>query len=156
MENVPRCIDVYSAESRTEILSHLTQDSGICFRGAIGAEDVKKVIGESMAVIHTESFDKSIAKSIRYSVSTKIADSLASGTPLIAYGPADVASIEYLKENDAALVITSEDELKERLKAFFEDESLRKKIRENALHLARANHIKSGGGVSLKDILSRI
>ena len=140
LENAPSCVDVYSAESDPEILKCLTPENGICFHGAVGAEEVEKIIGESRAVIHTESFDEDIAKRIRYSVSTKIADSLASGTPLIAYGPADIASIEYLKGNDAALVITRAEDLELKLGEFFEDASLRENIKNNALTLADQNH----------------
>lgn len=156
LDNAPHCIDVYSAEKNPEILKYLVPENGIRFHGRVSAEEVKKIMGESLAVIHTESFDESITKTVRYSVSTKIADSLASGTPLIAYGPADVASIEYLKTHNAALVVSSEDALAERLTSFFEDATLRETIRENALCLARKNHIKTDGGESLKDILESL
>lgn len=141
LKNAPSCVDVYSAESDPEILKYLTPENGLCFHGRVNAEDVQKIIGESMAVIHTESFDEDIAKCVRYSVSTKIADSLASGTPMIAYGPENIASIEYLKENDAALVITREEDLKTSLQSFFENEEQRNKISSNAVKLARVNHI---------------
>ena len=41
----------------------------------------------SMAVIHTESFEQEMMELVRFSVSTKIAESLMYGPCLIAYGP---------------------------------------------------------------------
>ena len=136
----PKFIDVYSAEPREEILRELTRENGIEFHGAVGADEVRRIIGESMAVIHTESFDEAMKERVRYSVSTKIADSLASGTCLIACGPEDVASVEYVKKNNAAFVITEKDDLKAEMKRFLEDEQLRQQIVENARRLAGANH----------------
>ena len=133
-------IDVYSTEPRPEILEYMTHENGINFCGAIDAETVKKVIGESMLVIHTESFDKATRKMVAYSVSTKIADSLASGTCLLAYGPEEIASISYLKNNNAAFVITENDDLNGKLREIITNEALRQKITENALKLAEMNH----------------
>lgn len=137
---LPKYVDVYSSESRPEILSKLIPENGIQFHGAVSAEKVKNIIAESIVVIHTESFDRSIRKAIKYSVSTKIADSLASGTCLFAYGPTDVASIEYLMENDVACVATSKDELKSKLTAILKFESLRNKYINNAIGLVKKNH----------------
>ena len=140
IQGAPDCIDVYSAESRPEILELMTEENGICFHGQISYDEVKKVMGESLAVIHTESFNESIASSVRYSVSTKIADSLASGTCILAYGPRDIASMSYLIDNDAAFCITDESELGGKLTELLSDSNKREKIRENALQLARKNH----------------
>ena len=56
-------------------------------------------MANSMAVIHTESFEQEMMELVRFSVSTKIAESLMYGPCLIAYGPEGIASIDYLKEN---------------------------------------------------------
>ena len=139
-EGKPEYIDVYSAEKRPEILSELTKENGINFHGSISSADVLSIMGKSMAVIHTESFDKITRKSVAYSVSTKIADSLASGTPILAYGPSEIASIEYLKENNSAFCITENDDLKEKLKEFISNLEHHKEITKNALALASKNH----------------
>jgi hypothetical protein len=140
IQGAPDCIDVYSAESRPEILELMTEENGIRFHGQISYDEVKKVMGESLAVIHTESFNESIASSVRYSVSTKIADSLASGTCILAYGPRDIASMSYLIDNDAAFCISDERELGGKLYEFFSANSQCEKIVKNALTLAAKNH----------------
>ncbi|MGY8651010.1 MAG: FkbM family methyltransferase, partial [Verrucomicrobiia bacterium] len=42
---------------------------------------------------------------IGYSIANKMPECLASGTPIIAYGPSDVATIDYLKWTNAALIV---------------------------------------------------
>lgn len=136
----PEMIDVYSGECDPEILKTLTEENGIRFHGMISPEEVLDVMGRSMAVIHTESFDADMIQLVRFSVSTKIAESLMYGPCLIAYGPEGVASMDYLEENGAAYVISSPDELAEGLRKILTDAALRERIVKNARVLAQKNH----------------
>ncbi len=149
----PDRIDVYSGEKREDILSLMTDENGINFCGEINADEVKRVMAKSMLLIHTESFDNKNRERVKYSVSTKIADSLASGTCLIAYGPDDVASMEYLINNSAAFCITQNDNAEDMLKKIITDESLQKTVIENALMLAEKNHGKSQASQEIKRIM---
>ena len=98
------------------------------------------MIHRAKAVIHTESFDPVIRERVRYSLSTKISDCLASGTGMLAYGPAEAASMDYLIRNEAAFTATSPEELREVLPRLFTDEAEYRRIVENAKALARKNH----------------
>ncbi len=141
LDGCPKYIDVYSPESRPEVLCNLTEENGIRFHGKVSADEVLRIMGESLAVIHTESFDPIIRKLVRYSVSTKIADSLASGTPIVAYGPAEVASMRYLMDNEAAFCATDLLELRDALTDFLSNEENREEIARNAIDLAKTNHM---------------
>ena len=136
----PDRIDVYSGEQDPEILKELTEENGIRFHGMISAEEVLEVMGRSMAVIHTESFDADTVPIVRFSVSTKIAESLMYGPCLIAFGPGGIASVDYLKENEAAFVIDDPEKLEEGLRRILTDEGLRQRIVNHARALARKNH----------------
>lgn len=146
-------VDVYSSEIREEILKYMTEENGIVFHGSISADEVKKVMAESMAVIHTESFDEVMKNSVKYSVSTKIADSLMSGTCILAYGPKDIASMKYLEDNDAAICVNSKDDLKTGLKKLINDDKQRNKVISNAVNLAMKNHLPGTAGEIIKDVL---
>ena len=137
---VPKYIDVYSAESRPEILKDLTLENGICFRGKISSDEVRSVMASSTVLLHTESFDENTRRSVAYSVSTKIAYSLASGTCLLAYGPSEIASIRYLSDNNAAWCVSDEKDLEKSLVDLFSNEVKRGEIINNAVSLASANH----------------
>ncbi len=133
-------VDIYSAEKRPEVLSELKQAPGIVFHGAIPSKEVLMVMENSVAVIHTESFAPKIKEKIRFSVSTKIAESLMYGPCLIAYGPEGIASIDYLKENNAAYVITRPEDLESGLTEILTNRELREQIVKNARALAVKNH----------------
>lgn len=140
LHSLGKHIDIYSAEKGSEVLSELERAPGIVFRGAVSSEEVLKVMGNSVAVIHTESFEPKIQEKIRFSVSTKIAESLMYGPCLIAYGPEGIASIDYLKENDAAYVITRPEDLEKGLKEILTNRDMREHIIKNARALAAKNH----------------
>ena len=146
-------IDVYSSEIREEILKYMTEENGIVFHGSIPADEVKKVMAESLAVIHTESFDENMRNSVKYSVSTKIADSLMSGTCIFAYGPEEIASMKYLEDNDAAICINSKDDLKAGLVELLDDEKRRNEVIDNAVNLAKKNHLPGTAGEVIKEVL---
>ena len=138
--DIPGFLDVYSQERNPEILNEMTVENGIRFHGAISSEEVCRVMADSRAVVHTESFDPVTAEIVKYSVSTKIPESLMNGPCLIAYGPEGIESIDYLKRNGAAFVITSPEELEQGLRTVLSDEAVRNEILTRARELAHENH----------------
>jgi glycosyltransferase involved in cell wall biosynthesis len=134
-------IDVYSSEKRDEVLKHLTEENGIQFKGFLDSNQVIEIMHESTLLLHVEELDNKINKEkIKYSISTKIADSLASGTCLFAYGPEGVASIDYLKQNNAACVVTDKNKLEETLRELINNADLRQSYIKKALQLANERH----------------
>lgn len=139
-DTLTKVIDVYSGSKEAEYISPLKNAPGINFRGAIPAEQVPEVMSESVMVIHTESFDPAMKELVRFSVSTKIAESLMYGPCLLAYGPEGIASIDYLKENNAAYVISRPEDLEKGLEEILKNKELREQIVRNARALALKNH----------------
>ena len=81
-----------------------------------------------------------IKERTRYSMSTKIGESLGSGVCMFAYGPDDISSMEYLIENNVACVVTKKEDLHEKLEEILNSEELRRKYITNALKLASERH----------------
>lgn len=149
-------IDVYSGEGRAEPLSYMTEENGIAFHGKISPERVEELMCESKYVLHVEAFDYENKRRVAYSVSTKTADCLSCGACMIAFGPDDVALIEYLKKNEAAWVISDEAELCEKLTMIFDDEEKRDKLISNAFELSKKNHDRKKNGEHFAKLLSEI
>ena len=139
-DNAPHHIDVYSGSINEEYITSLKSAAGIVFHGSVPASNVPKIMESSVAVIHTEAFDNETQNLVRFSVSTKIAESLMYGPCLIAYGPEGIASIDYLKENNAAYVITRPEDLESGLTEILTNAALREQIIKNARALAERNH----------------
>lgn len=133
-------LDVYSAETRKEIVEKLTSENGIHFHGAVSSDEVNQIIARSGLVVHTESFQKKNIYKVRFSVSTKVADLLASGHCIFAYGPKEIASMEYLSENKAAYIVHDKDRLEDALNDILSDLPKRKNMIEQAKILAEKNH----------------
>ena len=151
---IPEVVDVYSAETDPVYLNPLKNHPGICFHGAVPGNQVAGIIRKARAVIHTESFAPMIREQVRYSLSTKIPDCLGSGTGLLAFGPAEVASMDYLIRNDAAFIATSREELPRILECLFTDEAEYRRITENAKSLARKNHSQEGTRETVRKALA--
>lgn len=149
-------LDVYSTENREHILKHLTSDNGIVFHGAVGQKQVEDIIDNSLLVVHTESFSEENIYKVKYSVSTKIADLLASGHCILAYGPNNIASIEYLAENNSACVINKKEDLKETVLQIIGNREKRQKYINNAHNLAMKNHSPQAVAKEIKKIIEEV
>ena len=133
-------LDVYSGETNPVYFEGLIEENGIFFQGKVATDEVAEKMADCMAVIHTESFDPLVREKIKYSVSTKIAESMMYAPCLIAYGPEELASIDYLKKNNAAYVITKPENLENGLREILTNDKLRAEIVANARNLAEKNH----------------
>lgn len=147
---------MYSGSQEAQFIEPLKNARGICFHGAVSAEQIPQIMSSSLMVIHAESFDPAMMELVRFSVSTKIAESLMYGPCLLAYGPEGIASIDYLKENDAAYVITQTDRLAEGLTEILSNAKLREQIMGNARALAARNHDPEVNAEKLYQWLERV
>ncbi len=68
--------------------------------------EIPDILASAHVVYLPISIDIQTAKFTRYSMSTKMGEYLASGTPMIYYGPDGIAMTEFLKGKDCAQVVT--------------------------------------------------
>lgn len=100
-------LDVYAPESTSEeVIAALVAVSSINFRGFVSSEVLQEEIAAADVLVHVESFSRRMRKVTRLSISTKIPEYLASSRPIFVLGPADIESVQYLKRNDAAAVVS--------------------------------------------------
>jgi hypothetical protein len=131
---------IYSGETDKERTKEFTLENGIHFKGKVNYDQVCEAISKSNLLLHVESFDEINRTKTKYSISTKVPDSLASGRCLFAYGPPEVASIKYLKDNDCAYVVTEPNNLERGLRNIVENECLRNQYISKAKQVAKENH----------------
>ena len=86
---------------------------GICWKGKIDNKHVRQEQLKADILLHVEAFDEKSKKSTRLSISTKIFEYLYSGKIILGYGPADVASMEYLEELKYSILCNRKDNLGE-------------------------------------------
>lgn len=110
------------------------------FLGGISSFEVKSIQRDADILIHVESFDISERYSARLSFSTKIVDYFEAGRCILAVGWKNTAAIEYLKQNDAAVVITDMDQLDSVLNNIISDSQIIITYANKAFECGRQYH----------------
>lgn len=146
-------LNVYTADDSEKIKALFSGISCVKFHGFLSSNEMYKEMSKASILLHIESFENENRERVKYSISTKIADSLASGVFLFAYGPKGIASIEYLKRNNCAGVAVNKKQLQEKLFEYLNDFQIRNEIVGKALFTAKNNHDSRKQSELLKSIL---
>ena len=110
--------------------------------GTLAASDVQATLATADVLVHVESFDEDIARFTRLSLSTKLPEYLASGRPLLGIGPQALASMTYIRECGAGLVVTEPgaDAMMATVRRLARDPDLRAALGEAGWNAARSRH----------------
>lgn len=149
-------LNVYSDIKNNDIRNLFNRTKSIEIKGFVLNDEYIKAKENTDLFVHTESFDKQCIELVKSSISTKIPECLNSGKVLLAYGPDSVASINYLKNNKCAFVITKKDDLEEKLYEIITKKELREKTIDTALKIGRENHDSMKNSEKLRNIIKGI
>jgi hypothetical protein len=106
-DSIKIVMEIFTTATITnEIDMALNREKSSYIMGALPYEDVKKVLQKADIVLHVESFNPKQVKSTRLSFSTKIIDCMQSGSCMMAIGPQNIASIDYLENIEGPIVVT--------------------------------------------------
>jgi hypothetical protein len=148
-------LKLYTSNLDEKMNEAIKNCKSIEYCGYVTGDAFEKAFHEAQMLLHVESFDEICIDRVKNSISTKIADSLASGIPLLAYGPSNIASISYLKRNECAYVITEKELLEENLKQLISDKTSYGQIVSKALYIAKQNHQSRVNSVKIyEDIMN--
>lgn len=126
-------------EQWAELKNKFAKYPFVHYGGFLSAEQLKKEIYKTDIIVFTESFDKSVLKFSRLSLSTRVPEFLASGKPILAIGPSEQGSIQYLEHNNAAFVITESTKNIQVFQDMQNSELIQEKL-DNARRLFLSNH----------------
>ena len=149
-------LNIYTAEQDAQILSALKRCRSVEICGFLSGDAFTQALENARLLLHTEAFDEKSVDFTKHSVSTKIADSLASGIPLLAYGPENVASMAHLRRNGCAILATSRRDLREALLTAFTDTDFCRRAAEKGLLTAKTYHDSSAVSTKLREIFEGI
>ncbi|MEO6731753.1 MAG: hypothetical protein ABIN01_11105 [Ferruginibacter sp.] len=101
-------LEIYCPENdKIKFHKYFSEFPFVHFMGHIPTEMIKSTLLEADVLIHCESFENSIKKYTRLSVSTKIPSYLMVSKLLLVFGPPEIESIQYIKRNNAGLPIST-------------------------------------------------
>lgn len=141
--NEPKIIlDIYTASYLTkEQLNSLGNYVNV--NEAVTQEEVINLQKKADVLLFVEAYNDENSKIARLSFSTKLTDYFHSGKCIFAIGDKDIAPIEYLIENDAALCASSDAEILNCLNKIICDDDLMNYYGERSYNLGLNNHSRS-------------
>lgn len=101
-------------------------------------KELKMILNSCNIPVHVESFDLKSMESTRLSLSTKISEYLSLEKPILAIGPAQIASMKHLE--NVAFCINNEDNIEEEIPYLLENDELQKEISIKAKELYKERH----------------
>lgn len=136
-------LDIYTTDLLSENQMKLLNKNGCTVKEALDFEGVQKVQREADVLVFVECLKKKYSGVARMSFSTKLTDYFSSGKCIFAVGNRDVAPIDYLIKEDAAVVASSEDEIVFELTRIAEDVELIANYGKKAYDCGKRNHDKN-------------
>lgn len=105
-------LDIYTASPINSKIDKALNIEGVStIHKPVSQEEVVVLQNKADVLVHAESFDITNKLLVRCAISTKIMDYLSVGRCIMAIGPKDIASIEYLRERNLALVASDKKEV---------------------------------------------
>ena len=133
-------LDIYSNETDPSFYKLFKKSPNTRFCGAIPYDEVAKKTSESDIVIVAEGFCKKDVDITRYSLSTKVADSLSSGVAVFAYGSRDCGAIEYAASVGCIVTCTEKTDLENALRSLIFDPARQRDYYEKSICVTDLNH----------------
>lgn len=133
-------IEIYSSENERKYFAPLIKHPNILWGGRIPYAQVAKRLSESDMTIIVEGFSRRTVKQTFYSLSTKAADTLTSGVPILTYGASDCGVVEYMISTEASVVCTDKKQLGRCIELLLSDEELQRELYSKAKSVSLKNH----------------
>lgn len=149
-------LNVFSNESDEKNIAVLRENPNVKYRGSISYAEVQRLNTESDIVVLVEGFSKKDIDKTRYSLSTKAADSLSSGSNILVYGSGDCGLIEYMDSTHAAAVCTNPNTLEQTISNFINDVDYQRKNYETAIHISKENHTLANSTRIFLGVINRV
>lgn len=140
-ENVKAVLYIYTATPiGRRIRRSLNFPESIRLMGYASSEDIAVIQREADILVHAESFDLRDRLRVRQSFSTKLVDYFNCGRCIFAAGSKDVASIDYLMRNHAAVIAYKKSGIAYKLGCLISSPQLIKKYAGRSWECGTNNH----------------
>lgn len=134
--------EIYSSDTPKRRNRKVLSSGGVHFCGNVSREAVNKLQKEADITVFAESLSYYYKSKARLSFSTKLTDYFASSSCIFALGLEDIAPMEYLKSNDAALTVNRYEDIEEKLRLLCDNPELVREYGRKAFDCGRKNHNK--------------
>ena len=138
--NLSLTLDIFTFDKLNKGFSKfLKKYQFVNFRGSIKGSEVSSKLLEYDVLLHVEAFDRHSKNITFLSVSTKIPEYLSTGKPILAIGPKNISSMQYLSQNRIAITCNNNKEIKLKLSTI-NNQRLLKDMNINSFAIIQRNH----------------
>ena len=148
-------LEVYSNETDSKQYQMLVDEPMVDFMGSVPYKTVLEKTLESDVLVVVEGFDKRDVDITRYSLSTKVADALASGAMVVGYGSSECGAIEYLAEAGCCCVANNAADLQRKIERLFYDAELQRRLYDASDEVVRMNHTLENSNAVFRGIVEK-
>ncbi len=134
--------DVYSGDTPEGELAEILSMGGNRFCGSVTSDKIEEIQRQSDITLFAEALKGKYKNAARLSFSTKLTDYFKSGKCILAVGSRDIAPVDYLIREDAAVVVTEYETLEATLRRLCDNPALITEYGAKAVDCGRRNHSK--------------
>lgn len=140
-DNIKAQLIIYTnSPISNKIRKALDIKDSVLIKASVSNNEVAKIQQNADILVHVESFNLKEKLQVRMSFSTKLVDYFNNARCIFAVGSKEVASIDYLINNDAAIVCTSEDEIEKKLNEVIQNPPLINDYAIKSWECGKKNH----------------
>lgn len=132
--------DVYAAGCPADKFLTVFKGTGCSFKGCVDKEALDKIQQDADILVFAESLDKRHYNAARLSFSTKITEYFKNGRCILALGSKEIAPVDYLIKEDAAVVITDYNDIEDKLTELCSKPELVAEYGKKAFECGKKNH----------------
>lgn len=148
---------VYSQSTLTDKQRQaLSEDRYIYFKGKVNPNQLPKIYNDADIALHVESFDKKFMYETEHSFSTKLTDLMASTCAIMAICWEKNSGWMYMKENDAAICLSSYDEVLPKLQEIVANPSIIQDYSRKAFECGIKNHSREKIQKQMRNVFEKV
>lgn len=141
LEEIKVCLEVYTSTNLSSKYRRIISETpGCVIKAAVSQNEVILRQKEADILLFLEALSGKDKYSCQLSFSTKLTDYFAAGKCIFAIGPPNIAPIQYLCAEDAAIVSSDYNEIKQNLGAIIRDRAKMLEYGEKAFDCGKRNH----------------
>ena len=133
-------LEVYSGSKNASLYEIFKDNPNVYYGGTIPYEQVQEKMAKSDVTVIVEGFTEDDISQSRYSLSTKAADSLASGATILTYGSQETGIVEYMQSTKASYVCTDKENLVETIREMLATPERQKEYYDQQIVMTEEHH----------------
>lgn len=148
---------VYSQSVLTEEQkTALSEDKYIHFMGCVNPAELPEIYKKADIALHVESFDKKFMLETEHSFSTKLTDLMMSTCAILAICWDQNSGWNYVKSNDAAICLSSYEEILPKLQEIVTDPSIIQTYAKKGADCGIKNHNRAKIQKQIRDVFEKV